>query len=771
MKKAKVKKAKSDADKNIHFSKMPVFAVTIALLLSLVVVTNSSTFLPGITGATVYDIQAPPERNDLSATCYPEGQPCFFDTGKCKGDFSTDSTEPGFSGDTDINCDKRSDVMMTKDKGVGNNICKKGVTWDRNGENAPWGALTKTDYCVNYKTVHEYSLECWEILKHQFLAFEVDWDCFKYLDINAFCSDGACRRPSDYGRKIIYVDDTTLKLDAVSDGTNWYYCDAFDRVARRTTAHGTSNIQRGEGDIDNIGGHDYICYKKYGVPSIGDVSRIAECCGNDDCFNEGGLTAGNLLGTTYKCMSTARWCGPVAATEDCSTDKDDNCDGYVNEGCAITCNDKDKDGFSPDGGACGAVDCNDNVTNDPYTCPLSKDSCTAATSKCAICIYPGATEHCTDGVDNDCNGLVDAKDTACMVKKCTNFTGFQEYNPVLQNCDKPNATLSTATVGCCEGTITNRTCDDIGGGKYRECNTCPAGKIINALTNTETKICCNVTSCPSPECKDIGVDLCYLTAGEACAAADQIIPTIEYIAGNTVCCNNVCTPSTPVTKNCFEYDGYTSVKFINITTTRCLDFNWIKTIDETNDLKCCNGTSQEKSAQEILKKCEEYYPAATLCDLTKGYKCPSGNQISASDASPGAVVCCQPYVSCTSPAIGILETPYTPTAGECAGCTPTGTTICVPVTARYSGQYCGFDKILHPQKAQDALCENSYECAGNVCADGKCTGVREALGLIYKIWYWLRCWITNPTDTDMRDLCISCATQAANLDKANECFG
>lgn len=68
----------------------------------------------------------------------------------------------------------------------------------------------------------------------------------------------------------------------------------------------------------------------------------------------------------------------------------------VREPLPTGCRDNDKDGFSPDGGVCGPVDCNDNNAS----------------------INPGMSESCSDGIDNDCNGKVDAADPACNGTDC-----------------------------------------------------------------------------------------------------------------------------------------------------------------------------------------------------------------------------------------------------------------------------------------------------------------------------------------------------------------
>ena len=68
---------------------------------------------------------------------------------------------------------------------------------------------------------------------------------------------------------------------------------------------------------------------------------------------------------------------------------ENDCDGNIDEGC-VTCGDDDLDGF--DDAACGGTDCDDT----------NRD------------IYPGASEVCDDGVDNNCDGSIDEDCSSCL---------------------------------------------------------------------------------------------------------------------------------------------------------------------------------------------------------------------------------------------------------------------------------------------------------------------------------------------------------------------
>jgi hypothetical protein len=99
----------------------------------------------------------------------------------------------------------------------------------------------------------------------------------------------------------------------------------------------------------------------------------------------------SVLGVTGK--STCSVCSgnggtPEAHETSCGDGKDNDCDGLVD------CQDPD----------CGGLNCS------PYGL-----TCNATTKTCSIC--PGAQNvetTCSDGIDNDCNGFIDCKDTNCQ---------------------------------------------------------------------------------------------------------------------------------------------------------------------------------------------------------------------------------------------------------------------------------------------------------------------------------------------------------------------
>jgi hypothetical protein len=176
-------------------------------------------------------------------------------------------------------------------------------------------------------------------------------------------------------------------------------------------------------------------------------------------------------------------CGPVdcddtdsavypGAVEICDNGVDDDCDGLVDcvdDGCSIApactlnCTDADEDGYSVEGGDCGPVDCNDSDA----------------------AVNPGANEVCDNGVDDDCDGLVDCADgncdadAACLT--CTDADG-DTYNvegggcgPV--DCDDADPAVNPGTVEVCNNGVDddcdgNVDCDDADCNDDPGCPTC-----------------------------------------------------------------------------------------------------------------------------------------------------------------------------------------------------------------------------------------------------------------------------------------------------------
>ncbi|MBU1432143.1 hypothetical protein KKF91_16530 [Myxococcota bacterium] len=114
----------------------------------------------------------------------------------------------------------------------------------------------------------------------------------------------------------------------------------------------------------------------------------------------GGAGGGVMVDTDGGAGGATWWCHP-AAVEDCDNDYDDNCDGRVNEGCGCLAPER----------PCYA--------GDPRELEAPNAACRAGKQYCYIEFYAdcqdqiGPSPEICDGLDNDCNGLIDDLASGC----------------------------------------------------------------------------------------------------------------------------------------------------------------------------------------------------------------------------------------------------------------------------------------------------------------------------------------------------------------------
>lgn len=108
---------------------------------------------------------------------------------------------------------------------------------------------------------------------------------------------------------------------------------------------------------------------------------VDEGCQSCTDTDNDGFFAQTGCGTLADCDDELALINPAAA-DICGDGIDNNCSGYVDEGCPA---DNDSDGYD------ATIDCDDS---NPW-------------------VFPGAVELCDDGLDNDCNQLIDCDDGSC----------------------------------------------------------------------------------------------------------------------------------------------------------------------------------------------------------------------------------------------------------------------------------------------------------------------------------------------------------------------
>jgi hypothetical protein len=187
-----------------------------------------------------------------------------------------------------------------------------------------------------------------------------------------------------------------------------------------------SALQEDPWCFDSDGGQDgLIAGYVEGIGPNGYPFKKLDSCNSEDAVKE------------FYCNGTIPW--PMLV----------QCElGCVDGACSTSCTDEDEDGYSPEGGSCGLTDCDDS--NDQ--------------------INPAADEVCDNGIDDNCNDLIDGDDPACIVCTDNDEDGFAVEGGLCGplDCNDDNFFINPAELEVCDNGIDDD-CDGAVDGEDSQC--------------------------------------------------------------------------------------------------------------------------------------------------------------------------------------------------------------------------------------------------------------------------------------------------------------
>ncbi len=532
--------------------------------------------------------------------------------------------------------------------------------------------------------------------------------------------------------------DNTIRLITETNGGGAY--DIFTNRPQGSTGHGT---------FVYLGGHSYSGTD--GTFQIGGTRLVLNTLFNlgSGCTESGVACDTGLLGKcgrgVFKCRGDGTtYCAQIefGSAEVCNG-LDDNCNGTVDEIPSTLCYDGPSNSIDP-------------ATGNPRgACLRGSRACVGGvvSTTCAGQILP-LPEVC-NGVDDDCNGLVDEMPPEPCYDGPTST-----LDPVT---GLPRGACKKGVLACvggvpstvCTGQVTPRP-DDC------SCPECPSGQDLNcdgqiaqcgACTNGATRPCYDGPSGTAGQgiCKT-GLQTCVDLAWGACRtcsaaeAAQATPPTDCEILPATEVCNNTLDEDcngineslalgSPVCGECTSGTSracYLEPVAGNVTrgvgtcadgAQACVNGKWDPCLNQVkpglelcNGLDDnCNGTADDNASCGDGFSCQNGVCVFDFCDTievgcAEGYDCVSGH---CTAASCGAVGICPAGETCSngacvSPNQGLLcAPPSKPAGGICAGggCYEAG---CAP------GQLC-LDGSCATDPCADVICPG-----GTFCRQGDC---------------------------------------------------
>ena len=333
-----------------------------------------------------------------------------------------------------------------------------------------------------------------------------------------------------------------------------------------------------------------------------------------------------------------------------------------------------------DAGVDAGVDAGIDQDMDTYPLPDDCDDTNPA-------IYPGATELCSDVVDNDCDNMPDCQDSTCNMMSCAGgglCTGNVCVAPTESVCNDGLDNNNNGLIDCADPDCpVNSVCSDN--------NSCTTGDRCVADGGCEKMFDTMCTSPPNTQCWMMS-GVCMPDAGATCLYTQRMGMCDDGLActQNSVCTNGTCGSGAPVTCSsppgvcfepmgtCSEPSGACSYAPRAAGTGTCSDGNNCT----INDACAGDGGCAGMPVTCTPTQCQN---PSTTCD-TGGTCIFTARDGQTCDAGTGGAATCNTSANCIATPLNLF--PFTPsnfTEAQLPADAGTGITVSCTTTLNTSG--------------------------------------------------------------------------------------